>query len=191
MSSSLSKKRSIALSYGIFVHPTPITYVDPAHELACRIMNHLWQNWGSDDSGLRHGEVDLYNINIPLIEELLAGRSLKIYWTTLWRNSYGRLFENVSGSRKPNDRTIILPGSDATLAEVPESNASKHLETSPLLFNWSPDIEDLMNPTANFPPVGSDGWAIHNGWASVTPLRAAFAESYCAAANTKGSEWKL
>lgn len=185
MSASLSKKRSIALSYGTFIHPTPTTYSDSAHELACRIISHLWYNWGPDDSGLRNSEVDLYSINIPLIEELLTDRGLRICWTTLWRNSYGSLFESISGSRKPNDRTIILPGPDATeespaLPEVSESKILKNQATSLLLFKWSPGMDDLMNPSVDLPPVGSDDWALCNGRASVTPLKAAFAESYCA-----------
>src|SRR5258705_6361774 len=142
MSSSLSKKRSIALSYGIRMddHLT-MTYVDSAHDLACRIMSYLWFNWGSDESGLRQGEVDLYSVNIPLTEELLADRRLKIFWTTLWRNSYGRLFENIPGLRKPEDRTMILPDTGTTeasqtLAEVSESKISKNQGSSPLLFKW-------------------------------------------------------
>jgi len=187
MSASLSKKRSIAVSFGMVVDPTPTTYVDSAHKLACRIINYLWNNWGSDDSGLRQGEVDLYSINIPLIEELLADHGLKICQTTLWRNSYGRLFENISGSRKPEDRKIMLPGPEAsrTLAEVPESKIPLNHETSPLLFKWCPDMEDLVNPTTNSSLVGSDEWALCNGLASVTPLRATFSEPDCAGASAK------
>jgi len=184
MSASLSKKRSIAVSFGMVVDPTPTTYVDSAHKLACRIVDYLWNNWGSDDSGLRQGEVDLYSINIPLIEGLVADHGLKICRTTLWRNSYGRLFENIPGPE------IMLPGPDAsrTLAGVPESKIPQDQETSPLLFKWSPDMEDLINPTTSSSPVGSDDWALCNGWASVTPLRATFSESDCAGAS---AEWEF
>jgi broad specificity polyphosphatase/5'/3'-nucleotidase SurE len=169
------------------VHPTPTTYFDSANELACRIINHLWHNWGSDDTGLRSGEVDLYNVNIPLIEGLLADGSLKVHWTTLWRNSYGRLFENISDSSESEDRTILLPAEESrTFHEVPEPKVSK--KPNPLLFKWSPDIDHLINPTIDMLPLGSDGRAIFNGWASVTPLRAAFAESYHTGADAKGSE---
>lgn len=194
MSASLSKMRSIALSYGTVIHPTPNSYLDRAHDLAGRIINHLWCNWGSDDCGLRPGEVDLYSVNIPLIEELLAKGSLKIHWTTLWRNSYGSLFESISGLKKSADRTIMLASPDTSkesrvFAEVPEPKITT--EFRPLSFKWSPDIEDLINPGNEILPVGSDGWAIYNGWASVTPLRAAFAESYYTRANDNGSEWNL
>ena len=110
MSASLSKKRAIAISYGTVVHPTPSAYFEPAHELSCRIIKHLWDNWGKDDRGLRQGEVDLYSVNIPLIEDILSNEGLKICWTTMWRNSYSRLFKSIS---KSNDLSITAAGPDA------------------------------------------------------------------------------
>jgi len=175
LSSSLSKVRAIALSYGTVVHPTPTEYFQPAHVLGCQIVHHLWDNWGSDESGLRSGEVDLYNVNIPLIEELLSDEGLKIYWTNMWRNSYGRLFKNVSGSH--NHATVNPAGPDAaTDASAKPRSPTAEEERGPLLFKWSPDVMNLINPSANEVPVGSDGWAIHGGCVSVTPLRACFAE---------------
>jgi tubulin--tyrosine ligase len=183
MSSSLAKKRSIALSYGMVVDPTPTTYVNPAHVLACRIMNYLWYNWGSENSGLRQGEVDLYSINIPMIEDLLADQGLKISWTTLLRNSYGRLFENIAEEPEILQRHGTgASGESWAISEAPESKVPKN-QVTPLLFKWSPDIGGLINPTVRSLPVGSDAWAIHNGRVSVTPLRAAFAEPYCAKDN--------
>jgi len=43
--------------------------------------------------GIRDGEVDLYNVNIPMIEKLLSSDCLPVTWSTMWRNSYGRLFQ--------------------------------------------------------------------------------------------------
>jgi len=159
MSSSLSKTRSIALSYGIMVHPTPETYLEPAHNQGCRIINHLWNNWGEDDFGLRGGEVDLYSVNIPLIEEILGVDGLKVCWTRLWRSSYGRLFKDVSGA-------------DPLTGETQTTGPDK----GSLLFKWSPDMEGLVSPSLDSLPVGSDTWAIHRGYISVTPLRATFGE---------------
>ena len=34
----------------------------------------------------------------------------------------------------------------------------------------------LISPSLDSLPVGSDGWALHRGWVSVTPLRASFGE---------------
>jgi len=177
MSSSLSKVRAIALSYGIVTHPSPSSYTDPAHRLGGRIINHLWRNWGEDSCGLRDGEVDLYSVNIPLVEGLLTEEGLKIYWTQMWRNSYGRLFKNIA----PRSTPLINPaGPDApTEAKVEaDSSAEQDDAAGELLFRWSPEMKGLISPSANSLPVGSDGWAIHNGAASVTALRASFGEPH-------------
>ncbi|RDB29038.1 putative tubulin--tyrosine ligase PBY1 [Hypsizygus marmoreus] len=81
LSSSLSKIRSIALSYGTVLHPTPPAFFEPAHRLGTSIIRHLWSNWGEDTGGIRDGEVDLYSINIPLVEGLLTEEGLKVHRT--------------------------------------------------------------------------------------------------------------
>ncbi|CAA7265780.1 unnamed protein product [Cyclocybe aegerita] len=180
MSSSLSKMRSIALSYGTVVHPTPTTYFEPAHETGCRIINHLWNNWGEDECGLRDGEVDLYSINIPLIEDILSEEGLKICWTKMWRNSYGRLFKNIASGSNSRDRTVKAPGPDVASSNSNITQASglgpEDEETGDLLFKWAPEMKGLITPSLEILPVGSDGWAICQGWISVTPLRASFGE---------------
>ena len=102
MSSSLSKIRSVAISYATLFEPTPEAYFDSAHNQGCHIINHLWNNWGEDECGLRDRDVDLYPVNIPLIEQILGVDGLKVCWTRLFRNSYGQLFKNVSGSISPS-----------------------------------------------------------------------------------------
>ena len=176
MSSSLSKVRSIAVSYGHVLHPTPETLSDPAHSLAVNIINHLWQNWGVDHGGLRRNEVDLYNINIPLIMNLLTEDGLPIYWTTIWRSSYGQLFKRVPPPETSGSTPRVDPaGPDAASSHsVPVQNTS--LSTENLVFKWSPQMKDLINPPPSSLVVGSDGWAIDEGAVSVTPLRASFAE---------------
>ncbi|KAI0691999.1 sure-like protein [Cytidiella melzeri] len=180
LSSSLSKTRSIALSYGTVFHPTPSTWFLPAHTISGRIIRHLYENWGADDGGIRNNEVDLYNVNVPMIPNLLDEPGLPIAWTRMWRNSYGRLFKRLNGvSPKPatspagpdsldsDGRGILLDGSARSTSEN---------DSSGLTFKFSPDMEGLIRPDMASLPVGSDGWAIAKGWISVTPLRACFAE---------------
>ena len=169
MSSSLSKTRSIALSYGTMVHPTPKTYFEPAHNQGCRIINHLWNNWGEDECGLRNGEVDLYSVNIPLVEQILGVDGLRVCWTRLWRSSYGRLFKNVGSNGHPSVSIGPDPPTGQTQASGPE-------ETTSLLFKWSPDLEALLSPSLDSIPVGSDHWALHQRFICVTPLRATLGE---------------
>lgn len=169
LSSSLSGIRSLALSYGTVTRPTPVTLFEPAHHLSSRIIQHLWNNWGEDKGGLREGEVDLYNINIPLVEGLLSEEGLKIFSTTMWRNSYGRLFKTI----------LPTPGAETMRSAGPDGDSvatGPNLDEHKLLFKFSPDMKDLITPSASHLPAGSDGWAIHHGWVSVTPLRACFGE---------------
>ncbi|CAE6432462.1 unnamed protein product [Rhizoctonia solani] len=100
MSGAISRMRSIALSYGTFHHPSPPKYNAPAHALAGRIIKQLWENWGTDKNGLRLNEVDLYNVNIPMVDELLKPEGMEVCWTTIWGNSYGRLFKLQSEGNK-------------------------------------------------------------------------------------------
>ncbi|KAJ7492595.1 survival protein sure-like phosphatase/nucleotidase [Mycena latifolia] len=179
LSASLSKTRSIAVSYGTMVHPTPTSYFEPAHLLACRIIRQLWDNWGQDEGGLRAGEIDLYNVNIPLVGGLLTEKGLKIVWTFMWRNSYGRLFKQLSDTTPTSSQQSNAAGPDALLTTDPSSINLEATSTSPqgpLVFKFSPAMEDLIHPKESSLPVGSDGWAIFKGWASVTPLRSSFAE---------------
>lgn len=180
LSSSLSKMRSIALSYGTVLRSTPATLHEPAHLLGSQIIRHLWDNWGEDAGGLRNGEVDLYNVNIPMIHELLSEEGLKICWAHLWRNSYGRLFKAQTPAQAAIEASAASPAGPDSPNEKPSANAPNQDATpqsvGKIVFTFSPDIGELINPSESSVPVGTDAWAFRNGWASVTPLRASFAE---------------
>ncbi|KAF9229308.1 sure-like protein [Gyrodon lividus] len=160
MSGALSRTRAIAVSYGNVLHPTPVELHEPAHKLSTRIVEYLWTNWGKDPAGMRDGEVDLYNVNLPMIQKLAEPEGLRVYWTRMWRNSYGSLFKAVA--------TVISQGNTASHTTTGVSNN--------LLFKFAPDIQPLINPDLSIVPVGTDGWAIGMGHASITPMRACFAE---------------
>ncbi|KAJ7932376.1 survival protein sure-like phosphatase/nucleotidase [Mycena leptocephala] len=192
LSASLSKTRSIAVSYGTVVHPNPPAYFEPAHVLACRIIRYLYENWGHDEGGLRAGEVDLYNVNIPLIEDLLTDEGLKIIWTTMWRNSYGRLFKAVSNATPEKaPQSTSAAGPDVPTADAPSTETTSTSSGATLAFKFSPAMEGLIRPEESTLPVGSDGWAMFKGWASVTPLRSSFAEPPEDARDISDRVWKM
>jgi len=177
LTSSLSKIRSIALSYGTVVKPTPVEWFQPAHALSCRILQYLCNNWEKDEGGSRDGEVDLYSVNIPMIEGLLSNEGLKVCRTSMWRNSCGRLFKNIAQSKSQEPmKSLSAAGPDAFSNDDAPINKFNPSESGDLLFTFSPDLSKIIEPALINPPIGSDGWAIQNGWASVTPLRASFAE---------------
>ncbi|KAG6336867.1 hypothetical protein ID866_2225, partial [Astraeus odoratus] len=160
MCGALSKTRSIALSYGNVHHPTPSEWYEPANDLAVRILKYLWDHWGKDPGGIRDGEVDLYTVNIPVIPQLTTAAGIETYWAPIWRSSYGRMFKTVQDSdldRASEERVMEAVGS--------------------LSFKWGPDLSSLIFPDPTSLPVGSDSWALGMGYATVTPLRACFAEA--------------
>ncbi|KZO90315.1 sure-like protein [Calocera viscosa TUFC12733] len=190
LSASLSHVRSIALSYATFHHPTPANYTPPANTLSCRIINSLYSSWGADGSGLRQGEVDLYSVNVPMIPALLSdgGGGVEALWTTAWRNGYGRLFmptakkpstkaagPDAGPSSEHSSRTSTPAGNQPSYA-LPKHHTDPETAAHPLTFHFAPDMEPLVRPDVALLPEGTDTWALHHGFASVTPLRAAFAE---------------
>ncbi|KAI0033144.1 sure-like protein [Vararia minispora EC-137] len=176
LSASLSGTRAIALSYGTVKHRPPTEWHAPAHNLGLRIIQRLWKNWGADMDGLREGKVDLYNVNIPMVEALATAEGLPVLWTRIWRNTYGRLFKADTLDAKPSpDVPAAGPGVSVTTEGGGREKVSKQ-EISRLVFKFSPDMSGLIGSGPDALPEGSDGWAIEKGWASVTPLRASFAE---------------
>jgi 5'/3'-nucleotidase SurE len=183
LSSALSQARSIALSYGTVVSPTPQAFFDPAHVLSAKIIRHLWDNWGKDSTGLRNGEVDFYSVNIPMVQGLLSEGGPPIIWTRLWRNSYHRLFEACSPERAAElQRPSLQAGPDST-ATVPTQTVSQEAvgevsttKVGRLLFEFSPNMKEFVGLPPSSLPEGSDSWAIEMGWVSVTPMTASFGE---------------
>lgn len=144
------------------VHPTPKEFDEPAHKLSGRIINRLLANWGNEEV--------LYSVNIPLVQGLLEPDGLTIYWTTVWKNHYGRLFKET----KENPEVIkeTFQGTDATITS--EHAVNEGDEERNLVFKFSPDIGGILNPKDA--PAGSDGWALAEGAVSVTALQPSFAE---------------
>ncbi|GJJ09672.1 hypothetical protein Clacol_003896 [Clathrus columnatus] len=180
MSAALAKKRAIALSYGTFLYPTPVSLHEPANRLAGVILQQLWSNWGRDPIGIRgDGEVDLYNVNIPVVHKLLSPEGVGITWTSMWRNSYGRLF--TSHIPDTPDIPAAGPDSDSSSTNVREevlqaNNGNGNGPEKRLVFKFAPDMAPLVHPEIASLPQGTDAWGVHNDFATVTPLRASFAE---------------
>jgi len=172
LAGALSGVRSIALSYGNMINHIPTTFHDPAFKLSSKIINHLLDNWGPYENNV------LYSINIPMIDKLLDDDEMKIYWTSVWRCNYGRLFKEVPGLADSNaSGKVEKTTSQTTDATVPlEGGGSSQYaeEEDKLIFVFKPDLSGPLSKTAA--PEGSDGWALNVGAVSVTPYLASFAE---------------
>jgi len=168
----------------------PPTFHDPAFNLSSKIINHLINNWGP------HGNKVLYSINIPMVERLLHEDGMKIYWTSVWRSNYGRLFAKVpnpggnGGSGKVDQTT--LQTTDATVPREGSGNPQDVTEEENLVFTFEPDLSALLDRTAA--PEGTDGWALNVDAVSVTPYLASFAElpeSELSFSCRQDREWKF
>ena len=171
-------------SYGTVEKPTPQASLRPCTCPFCeKIIRHLWDNWGKDSVGLRNGEIDLYSVNIPMVQGLLSEDGLPIIWTRLWRNTYHRLFKACSPERAADlERPSLSAGPDSA-GTVPAQTISQEAggkvipeRLGGLLFEFSPDMKEFVNLSPASLPEGSDSWAIEMGWANVTPMRASFGE---------------
>ena len=112
MSSTLSSCPSIAISYGVVTRPVASRTIELATEAAVEVVQRLWADWGVDGTEVApwkyavgegeeqaqvhrmKGKVQLYNVNLALIDEFLERGKRKVVWTRIARNGYGSLFKN-------------------------------------------------------------------------------------------------
>jgi hypothetical protein len=86
----------IALSYGVVTRPVPPYSLELATDIAVDICSRLWDDWGwevaSDGDGSR-ARVQVYSVNVPLVEEALREENRQVCWAKMWKSTYGRLFK--------------------------------------------------------------------------------------------------
>jgi hypothetical protein len=156
-------------------------------------------------------DVHVYNVNIPLISDVLNS---KIYFTRLLENRSGSLFRLLS----PEENKAHEQASNGDEAEKAEQRLRKEGSTkrggdtttddetdwhddSDLLsmkeiegikrWQWSVDFKSLEAFVAEHGAKGggmTDGWCLNQRWGSVTALRAAFQVVDGGAGGTHGGE---
>lgn len=120
-----------------------------------------------------------------MVNDLLKENSVPVVWTTIWRNKYGQLFK--PHTLAPSGTATPAPegGPDAVVGDAKRLKPGENLnslqdtkgDSAPeLIFKFSPSMEGLIGPNIAA-PVGTDAWAVDHGLASITPLRASFAET--------------
>ncbi|KAK3342413.1 survival protein sure-like phosphatase/nucleotidase [Neurospora tetraspora] len=188
LEAAVCKRRAIALSYAFFNRNHDPAIIAKASRQSVRVIEALWKQWPED------GSVDLYSVNVPLLEKLEEG---KVLYTPMLQNYWGAgsCFEEVEGSvyGEEEDEERIREGGEAGRAETDGGEAigkrggrggglhtHKH-------FKWSPRFTDVYKSVEEAPP-GNDGWAVKEGHTSVTPLKANF---WNTAENLHGKELQL
>jgi len=149
--------------------------------LSAKIIDHLVKIWTP--------EVHIYNVNTPLIKDVL---STKIFFTRLLENRSASLFRLLSAEEnESHESNISQPAAESgnkllqegtTKGENTEWPDDTDLLSEPgyggtKQWQWSPNFVRLQEFVNEHGHVGgglTDGWCLNQRWASVTPLRAAY-----------------
>ncbi|KAI1769378.1 sure-like protein [Hypoxylon sp. FL1150] len=189
LEAAVCRRKSIALSYAFFSRNHDPTIIDGASRHSVRVIEKLYEQWPTDKS------VDLYSVNVPLVEGVEERKTL---WTDLLQNYWGEngsCFEEVEGSIGDEDEEEVRIREGEEAAESGKTGsgesgaAAKETQTRypHRHFKWAPKFTDVHRSVEESPP-GNDGWAVKEGFTSVTPMKANF---WNAATHLHGGELKL
>ncbi|KAL2187326.1 sure-like protein [Thermothelomyces heterothallicus CBS 203.75] len=181
LEAAVCRHRAVALSYAFFTRNHDTSIIEKASRQSVRVIEALVRDWPDD------GSVDLYSVNVPLLEGLEEG---KVLFTPMLQNYWGpgSCFTEVDGSVDGEDEDEERIREDE--GQVEEDNldgpggAACHTHKH---FKWSPRFADVYKSVDEAPP-GNDGWAVKEGHTSVTPLKANF---FQAATELHGKELQL
>jgi 5'/3'-nucleotidase SurE len=160
LEAALCRHRAVALSYAFFSRNHDTAIIEKASRQGVRVIEALVRDWPAD------GSVDLYSVNIPLLEGLEEG---KVLFTNMLQNYWdaGSCFTEVDGSvdgEEEDEERIreeegeleeeAVDGSSGGGAKL-ACHTHKH-------FKWSPRFADVYKSVDEAPP-GNDGWAVKVG----------------------------
>lgn len=193
LEAAVCRRKAIALSYAFFSRNHDPTIIDAATRHSVRVIEKLYAQWPTDKS------VDLYSVNVPLIEGVDEHKTL---WTEMLQNYWGEssvCFEEVEGSvgdEEEEEERIREGEEDGEEAGAPDgvdskangdSSETRQARYKHRHFKWAPKFADVYKSVEESPP-GNDGWAVKEGFTSVTPMKANF---YHTATHLHGEELKL
>ncbi|KAL1836928.1 hypothetical protein VTJ49DRAFT_4489 [Mycothermus thermophilus] len=184
LEAAVCRHKAIALSYAFFTRNHDTGIIQKATRQSVRVIEALVRDWPSD------GSVDLYSVNVPLLEGLEEG---KVLFTPMLQNYWGpgSCFTEVDGSVDGEDEDEERIREEEGLAEEEEgeqAGVNRHLEChTHKHFKWTPKFTDVYKSVDEAAP-GNDGWAVKEGHTSVTPLKANFFQT---ATHLHGTELRL
>lgn len=180
MEAAVCGYKSIALSYAFFDRNHDAAIITGASELSARLIQHLFDNWNP--------ETHLYSVNVPLVENV--GQN-KIMYTNMLQNAWksGSCFQPIEVPSEDDDspsdieaqirrqeeklgRKELL-GGESGGDSGRETPVPGHIRYAHKHFKWAPRFKDVYESVEQSEP-GNDGWAVAQGYTSVTPLRANF-----------------
>ncbi|KAI9875886.1 MAG: hypothetical protein M1830_007839, partial [Pleopsidium flavum] len=166
MEAAICGKKAIALSYAFFSRDHDPDIIAGASRLSVKLVEYLYNNWGKD--------ADLYTINVPLVKDveqhkIMYTRMLQNYWSS--GSSFQEILADEGDDADPQEQEKeIRQEGETSLEGLKENKASRHTHKH---FKWAPRFADVHQSVEKSAP-GNDGWAIKEGYTSVTPLKANF-----------------
>jgi 5'/3'-nucleotidase SurE len=159
LEAAICRHRAVALSYAFFSRNHDTAIIEKASRQGVKVIEALVREWPED------GSVDLYSVNVPLLEGLEEG---KVLFTPMLQNYWGAgsCFTEVDGSvdgeeedeeriREEEGKVEEEDGGNAAGEGTSACHTHKH-------FKWSPRFTDVYQSVEDAPP-GNDGWAVKEG----------------------------
>lgn len=153
------RARAVALSYAFFSRNHDPEVVGAASRHSVRVIEALVREWPAD------GSVDLYSVNVPLVEACEGG---KVLFAPLLQNYWTRgnsAFEAVEATAEDGDREEEriregeIKGSGASGGKGDGQAGGGHEHRH---FKWAPQLGDVMKATQEAHP-GVDGRVVTAG----------------------------
>jgi 5'/3'-nucleotidase SurE len=184
MEAAVCGVKAIALSYAFFDRNHDPDIITGASDLAVKLIEHLYKNWDPN--------AHLYSVNVPLVEKV---GERKILYTEMLQNRWtsGSCFQVIEApcsEEEGADEAEVALRKDEEKQGRKEMHLAKgtgsanasgtatpveqgHIRYTHKHFKWSPNFKDVYKSVEDSEP-GNDGWAVAQGYTSVTPLRANF-----------------
>jgi len=158
LEAAVCRHKAIALSYAFFSRNHDTEIIRKATKQSVRVIEALVRDWPTD------GSVDLYSVNVPLLEGLEEG---KVLYTGMLQNYWGpgSCFTEVDGSvdgEVEDEERIREEEGIVEEEEGGEDGGHRHACHTHKHFKWSPRFTDVYKSVDEAPP-GNDGWAVKEG----------------------------
>ncbi|PHH59812.1 hypothetical protein CDD81_2551 [Ophiocordyceps australis] len=175
LEAAICRRRSIALSFAFFSRNHDPVVIEAACRHSIRVIDALCRRWPSD------GSVDLYSVNVPLVEDVESRRTL---YTDMLQNYWrgDSCFQEIDGetgdATQEEARIREGPAGEAQGARPAGGNGlngprAGHTHKH---FKWAPRLTDVFQSVQESAP-GNDGRTVMDGDTSVTPLKCNFAQA--------------
>lgn len=165
MEGAMNGCKAIALSYAFDSreHDPQILY--QASKLSTKLIEKFAAEWPDD--------VHLYSINVPLKEGVLTR---KIVYTDMLQNQWtGSSFEEISegeGDADPEKEEQKIRDRSDSWSQATGEAKKPVIEKQRIRFRWAPKFADVRASVEK--AAKGDGYAVIQGYVSVTPLKANF-----------------